>query len=169
MTALLGPTYQLVDGPQGRAVLTVPGFPAILTLPCAVRDFHPMPRWQRWLVGTLTPAMTLRNGIALNDVALALADPRTVVQRFLHESCGHWWDCWRIMGPDDFPATYGWQAVLTLLRTGSAHLHAGHPLEVSANARADAILAVLDQALRSVRPVTYDTLTWLDQYAPRQR
>ena len=58
--------------PSGRALLRDPGYPASFLLPNRLRDYHEMPRWQRRIVGTLTPAMTWRNGVAVNLVAMPL-------------------------------------------------------------------------------------------------
>lgn len=159
----------LSAAPGGRAQLHVAGYPATFLLPCNLRDFHEMGPLQRWFVGALTPAQVLRNGIAVNLQAMALADARTKVQRILHESCGHWYEMWKRMGPGDWPATYAWQCILTFGRVGSAHLHANHPQEIRANGIADAILAAVEDLLRVSQPVTFDTRPWLEQHFPALR
>lgn len=159
----------LAVAPNGRALLTVAGFPASFVLPNHYRDYHVMPGWQRWVVGARTPAQCLRNGIAVNEPAMSLATPRARVRTMLHESCGHWWEMWRRMGAGDWMPTYAWQAVLTFGRVGSAHLHQNHPQEIRANGIADALLAEVESLLRVRQPITFDTWPWLDRHFPALR
>lgn len=159
----------LTVGPRGFAVLAVDGYPYRFELPNHVRDWHPMPWIQKQFVGGMTPAMTWRNGIAVNETLLPIQSPAKLVEMILHETV-HWWELWRRMGPTDFPATYGWQGVIRLLRHGSAHLHERHIQEVVARKLA---FSMLSDAAVGRFPMTADGLldvgAWFAVYFPAQR
>lgn len=160
----------LSAAPGGRAQLRVAGYPATILLPSHMRDHHPMPWLQKKLVGSMTPGMTWRNGMAINEWLLQLQAPRDIVKNLVHENM-HWWQLWRRMGPTDFPATYGWQGLIRLFKSGSAHLHDVHPMETEAQRAAAAILALIEAMPRATPQsiVTFDMLPWLEQHYPASR
>ena len=158
----------LSAAPGGRAQVHVEGYPATVLLPTTFHDYHAMGRIQRWFVGQMTPAMTWRNGIAVNERALQLQVPRAIVEMFVHENV-HWWQLWRRMGPTDFPATYGWQGLIRLFKTGSAHIHDDHPVEVEARRIAGEVMAEIDRLLLTASPVTFDLVPWLAAHLPATR
>lgn len=154
----------LAAAPGGRAQLHVAGYPATILLPSHVRDHHPMGRAQQWFVGALTSGMTWRNGMAISEQLLALMSPRDIVKMIVHENA-HWWQLWRRMGPTDFPATYGWQGLIRVFKTGTAHLHDAHPMEQEAQRIAEAILTEIE----TKSSPTFDMLPWLERYYPASR
>lgn len=168
--AYLKLTDILSASPGGRAQLHVEGYGAIVILPSRVRDHHPMGWLQRRFVGQRTPGMTWRNGIAIAEQLMrpAFMTPRKIVENMLHENA-HWWQLWRRMGPTDYPATYGWQALLRVFRGGSAHIHAEHPMEKEARAIAHSLMYELDMALQVKPSVTFDMEAWLQTHYPASR
>lgn len=158
----------LSAGPGGRAQVHYPGIPITILLPSAVRDHFAMGTLQQWLVGAFTPGMTWRNGIAISEPLLGVQDWRQVLTLFVHENV-HWWQLWRRMGPTDFPATYGWQALLSRVRHGSAHMHDEHLVEREAKRIAANVMAEIDVQLTVRQPVTFDLTAWLEQHLPASR
>lgn len=154
--------------PNGKAQLHVDGYPATFVLPSHVRDHIAMGRFQQWLVGAMPPAMTWRHGIAISAKLLRLQSVREILELILHENV-HWWQLWRRMGPTDFPATYGWQGIVSRIRVGSAHLHDDHLVEREARRVARRILEEVDYMLLQHQPVTFDVEAWLQQHYPASR
>ncbi len=158
----------LSTAPGGKAQLHVPGYPATFLLPSRVRDHIAMGRLQQWFVGAMTPGMTWRHGIAISELLLRVQSPKEIVELILHEN-GHWWQLWRRMGPTDFPATYGWQAIIQRFKSGSAHLHRDHIMEAEARRMAQRMIAEVDAQLLIHQPVTFDVEAWLQQHYPASR
>ena len=159
----------LYTSPRAYALVIVPGCQWEFELPNRPRDWHPMPWLQRQFVGADTPGMTWRNGIAIQESCLARMSPLQILETMLHETV-HWWDLWRRMGPTDFPATYGWQGLLRLLRSGSAHLHDTHPQEIVARLHAQLMIS---DAVSMKFPMTidgyHDVEAWLQERMPVKR
>ncbi len=160
----------LSASPGGKARLHVEGYAAIFDLPTNLRDYHPMGRFQRWMVGQQTPGMTWRNGIAIAEELMrpAFMTPRRIVENILHENV-HWWQLWRRMGPTDFPATYGWHGLIEVLNGGSAHIHTDHMVEREARRVAQNILFDVDLTLQVGLSVTFDVEAYLQQHLPASR
>lgn len=163
------------DPATGRALLRVPTYPIAFLLPCHERDFREMGRVRQSLVGSTTPGMTWRDGIFLALKWLSYWEGwklwAKIVALVLHE-IGHWWQLWRRMGPNDFPATYGWQGVIRLVRYGTAHLHQMHPLEREADAMRDGLLTAAWHAYNAAEcpaGFVFDTEPWLQAHYPAQR
>lgn len=178
------------DPATGRALLSVPGYPMRFLLACRLRDIHPMGSVRQWIVGATTPGMTWTDGVFISLFWLAYRLGRKqledLVRFILHEIGGHWWQCWRRMGPQDFRATYGWQIGVTFfkrlgrklfgppLQPGEmTHtLHDDHIMESEANRVANDLLAAAKAAWIEAGQsagFTFDTVPWLEAHYPALR
>jgi hypothetical protein len=157
------------DPITGRAQVYVVGYPATIVLPNNLSDWHEMGFGRKCFVGFDTPGMTWSDGCFLNMARLALTYARSVVKTVIHEGPGHWWEMWKVMGPTDFKATYGWQGVLKLAAYGPKAVHAKHPQENKAREVTERILAAVDELIRTSQPARFDTLPWLNEHYPAKR
>ena len=140
---------------DGRWVVTAQQRRVALPLGCIVR---PMPWWMRWMVGSLTPALTTATAIYVNEPLLELLSVETVC----HEAT-HWWQSRKRMGALDYTATYGWHLILRAVTAGARHWHDDHEMEVEARGCGRAMAAVI---LAAPTDTPFDVESWLADQLP---
>jgi hypothetical protein len=158
------------DPDTGRAVLSVPGYPARILLPCHARDIRAMGPLRQRFAGALTPGETTPSGVFISEALLAIQSPVDIVDLFLHE-CTHWWQCWRRMGVWSYWATYLWQVVLSIVRMLARHrsltgVHADQLMEREARESALAMRCVVLDRMRASQPAWFDAQEWLSKQLP---
>lgn len=111
-------------GEGGRALLILPDIRPIL-LSCSYSDIHPMGKIRKWILrNPLGNVWT--DGVFINEERLDELNAYQIIRLFFHEVEGHWWQCWKRMGPRDYKATYGWLGILK-------RRAATHPMEIESD------------------------------------
>lgn len=157
------------DPVTGRALWSDPRWPVQIILPNNLSDHHPMGWMRQRLVGSRTPAMCWTDGVFYSESVLSTQPVEVIVRNLFHENGGHWWEMWKRMGPTDFKATYGWQAVLKFWTTGRIP-HGSLLQEQHANAVRDLLWAALLAQMQNYNgPQRFDMLPYLQQHYPAIR